>query len=264
MADRTKQATEQVIHITPIETAEAVFHVLGTSPLIINRVSQKAQRELLSPHGPKNKAERAQTMKHDPVAEFRASPYLSESPSDPTYLLAPSPWFKAAMKSAALDLPGSSKAQIGRLCYVMGEYVPLYGTPQLLMSIVRSADINHTPDIRSRAILREWCATVTVRWVEPLLNQQAIANLLHAGGTLSGVGDWRQQKGSGSYGQFKLVSDDDADLQRIMKSSGYDPQATAMQTPTAYDSETGELMSWYMTETERRGPSAVVPKVPKA
>ena len=52
------------------------FCVLGTTPLIHNRMSQKVLQELLFPKGRKNAAEKAVTMKHNPMEEFRNSPYI--------------------------------------------------------------------------------------------------------------------------------------------------------------------------------------------
>ena len=82
------------------------------------------------------------------------------------------------------------------------------------MSITRSADKNRTPDVRTRAILPEWACKLRIAYTKPILREQAIFNLLAAAGLQSGVGDWRQEKGSGSYGAFKLVNADDPDFLR--------------------------------------------------
>lgn len=251
MADRHPQETS--ISITPIQTAAAAFLVVGTMPLIINRVSEKAQHELLYPSGRTGAADRAAKLKHRPLEEFRASPYLSDDPQAPTYLIAPAMWFKNGMKSAALDLPGATKTQIGRLCFVEGEYVPIWGVPQLHMTITRSADMGRTPDVRSRAIVPKWAAAVPIRWVEPLLNRTTVANLLNAAGILSGAGDWRQQKGAGNYGQYRLADPDDAEFLAIVAGGGYREQAAAMDEPACYDRDTQELLSWFDGEVKRRG-----------
>ena len=94
---------------------------------------------------------------------------------------------------AALDLPGARKAQIGRLVQVKeGTYrdlIPIYGEPQLLMSVTRSADMNRTPDIRSRCIIPNWAAQITISFVLPTLRETAVVNLLAAAGITAGVGD---------------------------------------------------------------------------
>lgn len=248
-----KASASKEIDVIRVTHNEVTFCVLGTSPLILNRMSEKAKHELLLPRK-KSKAERESTLKHNPYAEFRASAYRSGDPKTPTLLLAPGNCFKAAIRGAALDMPGSaSKAQIGRLCYVVGEYLPIFGVPKLFMSVVRSADMNKTPDIRTRVIVPEWAAIVKVRYVSPNLKEGAVANLFAGAGITQGVGDWRTEKGKGDYGQFALVAKDDEDFVRIMKNGHRKAQEAALREPTPYDAETAELLSWFNTETTKRG-----------
>src|SRR5690554_3478476 len=49
--------------------------VVGTTPFVCNRQSEKVKRELLFPSGRKDAASRAQTLKHNPLDEYRNSPY---------------------------------------------------------------------------------------------------------------------------------------------------------------------------------------------
>jgi hypothetical protein len=246
-----KKEAEVIIHEVP--TSMDTFYVLGTSPFICNRMSQKAREELLLPKGRKTAAEKATSLKHDPLQEFRASPYLSTRPDSPTLIEALASMFKGAMKTAALDLPGARKTQIGRLVHVIGDRVSLFGVPQLFMSVVRSADMNRTPDVRTRAILPEWCAKVTISYVHSMIRTQSVANLLAAGGVTSGVGDFRPEKGAGNYGSYRVVSEDHPEVRMLMRSAGRDAQEAALAFPRSYDDETDELLSWYNVEVKRRG-----------
>lgn len=245
------------VEIVEIKKGEVTMRVRGTSPLILNRMSEKARRELLMPKGRKTAADKAANLKHVPLDEFRASPYTIRDENAPTYIALTAGTFKGAMGTAALDLPGARKAQIGRLVYVEAqEYrdlVPIYGEPQLLMSVVRSADMNHTPDIRSRMIIPEWAAEITISYVLPTIREQAIVNLLAAAGITAGVGDWRPEKGAGSYGQFVPVSEKDPKYLQIVKQWGRKQQIEAMEHPRAYDLETEELLTWFDAEAPRRG-----------
>lgn len=229
------------------------FCVVGTAPIILNRMSEKARRELLMPKGKKNAAERASTLKHEPLVEFRASPYTSQDDKGPTRLQLLASMFKGAMKTAALDIPGTAKSQIGRLVYVEGDRVDLFGIPKLMMAITRSADQKRTPDVRSRAIVPEWACRITVNFVKPIMREQSVANLLAAGGITSGVGDWRVEKGSGSYGTYRLCAKDDPEFMRIVKAGTRGPQDAALADPECYDDETESLLAWYHTEVQRRG-----------
>jgi len=216
-------------------------------------MSQKTWFELLAPKGKKTMAEKSSTMKHDPIREFRDSPYRMMDSKSPALIAVMPTAFKKAMGTAALDMPGARKAQILRLIYVEGEMLQIYGIPKLFMAITRSADMNRTPDVRTRALMPEWACKLTISFAKPMLREQSIANLLAAAGFQSGIGDWRQEKGSGSYGAFKLVSADDKDFQRIVKTMGRKEQQEALDNPVAYNEETQEMLSWFDVEVRRRG-----------
>jgi hypothetical protein len=249
-----KQDTkEQALEIAKIEVGTIRFNLVGLTPMIMRRMSQKSAGELLLPKGRKTAADKAASLKHDPIAEYRESPYITESESAPTQIEQLATCFKKAIRNAALDFPGASKAQIGRLVWVSGERVSIYGVPQLHMAIVRSADINRTPDVRTRMIVPRWACSVSMRFTRPLINEQVIANLFAAAGLTQGVGDWRQEKGSGNFGQFRLCDDDDAEFQSVIAEGGRAAQIAAIEEPTPYDHETEELLAWYDVEIKRRG-----------
>jgi hypothetical protein len=121
------------------------------------------------------------------------------------------------------------------------------------MAVTRSADINRTPDIRTRAILPEWACELSITFTTSVLRESSIVNLLSAAGVQSGVGDWRQEKGSGSYGSFRLVNKTDPDYIRICKTQGRAAQQEAMDNPVAYNDETAEMLAWFDVEIKRRG-----------
>lgn len=70
---------------------------------------------------------------------------------------------------------------------------------------------------------------------------------------IQGVGDWRPEKGSGNFGQFELVSEDDPDYLRIIGTGGRQAQIGAMESPAPYDQDTEELLAWFDSEIDRRG-----------
>lgn len=248
-----KQTKDEAIDIIEIATGEIHFQILGKTPLICNRLSEKARHELLLPAPKKNNAERASSLKHNPIEEFRASPYTFKEEDAPTLIAVPGAAFKQAIASAALDMPGAKKTQIARLTWVVDYNVAIYGEPQLISSIVRSADMNRTPDVRSRAILPKWACRLVVKFVKPILKEKDIATLLGAAGLLCGIGDWRQQKGSGSFGQFEIVGSDNKEFRDLVAKEGRACQVKAMGNPVAFDDETEELLAWFDTEIKRRG-----------
>ena len=122
----------------------------------------------------------------------------------------------------------------------------------MAQSIVRSADMNKTPDVRTRAILPKWACRVSITYVQPLIRPQAVANLLAAAGLTIGVGDWRPEKGAGSYGQFQIVDAHDPAFLEIVSTGARDAQQDGLDTPVCYDDETSELLDWFNEEHSKR------------
>jgi len=251
-----KSADRDQIDILAISGASLTVHVLGTSPLIFHRMSEKAKRELLLPRGRKTAADKASQLKHEPISEFRASVYRYADDTQPTRLRFPAAAFKSAMATAALDLPGAKRSEIGRLTWVDGADVAIYGVPQVFMSVVRSSDIARTPDVRTRAIVPRWCCKVRVNFVAPKLTAQSVANLLSAAGVTVGIGDFRQEKGKGNFGQFVLVDETDPQWREIAETGGREAQDEALANPKPYDEETAEMLDWFASRIVALGRAA--------
>lgn len=239
--------------ILRIARGEVTLHILSEMPLIFNRMAEKAKRDLLLGGRRKTEADKAQNLKHNPPEEYRASVYRNTGDDCATRLRFPAPGFKGAMSTAALDIPGAKKSEVGRLVWVVGTHVDLYGIPELKMDVVRSADINKTPDIRTRAIVPRWACAITIRFIEGKLNTTAVVNLVHASGLISGIGDFRQEKGKGNYGQFRIVDPADAEYQEIIRTGGRVAQDEALENYRCYDEESQELLDWFSAEIIRLG-----------
>lgn len=250
MAKKAKPQNER-IEVQEIKMAEVKMNVLGTSPMIMHRFSQKAWRELLFPGIRENQASLEQKLKHDPIAEFRGAVYLTSIPKSKAAIHVPNGAFHAAIASAALDVPGAKKAVIERLTSVVDINIELYGIPQLFCAMVRNSDINRTPDVRTRPIFPEWACTVNFSYMQTALTERAVANLLGAAGHIVGIGDWRPQKG-GPYGKFRVVDDNHSDFNRIVKQQGRAPQLKALEQPIFFDDDSKELVVWFTEEVARR------------
>lgn len=244
------------IVIKDIQRSSMTVKIIGTSPLICNRMAVKAWHELLAPRK-KTAADRANSLKHNPVEEFRNSPYMIDDPKSPTAIGVMASGFKKAMATAAMRVGGAKKTEISQLVYVPGELINVYGLPRVFLAITRSADVSRTPDVRTRCIVPEWAIELPLTWVQGTLNQTSIMNLLNAAGFVCGVGDWRQEKGSGSFGSFTLVTEDnEAEFERIKKEGGRAAQLAAFAEPVAYNTESAEMLSWFEAEIKARGDQA--------
>jgi hypothetical protein len=243
----------EVVEIIELKHETLLVRIVGDTPMIYNAMSNKAKRELLIPRTEKQKGEdrKAGVLKHVPMEEYRASVYRFREERE-TRLLFPGGGAKAALMNAATDIPSAAKAAIGRLCHIVETDVPIWGVPQMLMSVVRNKDKGRTPDVRTRAILAEWCAEFRVRFTRPNLRATDMGNLLAAAGVNIGWGDYRPEKGKGSFGMFHLVDDGDEGFERIKLVGGREAQDAALANPTFYDAETEELYGWFLEEVARR------------
>jgi hypothetical protein len=244
------------ITILNVETRSIPLYLVGDTPLIINRLSEKAKHELLMPKGRKTAAEKQSSLKHDPLKEFQASPHVFKGSNEPTLLGMPAAAPKRAIASAALDIPGAKKQQIGRLVWVSGEILSVYGQPKMFIKPVRSADMNHTPDIRTRCIIPNWVLFMNVTFVSPILRDKTVMSLVAASGLYIGIGDWRPEKGAGNYGQYHPMTEEAVKNDRKVKAilaEGRKQQEAAMLSPDFYDDESRELYEFYQHEFKERG-----------
>jgi hypothetical protein len=248
-AKATEESAE--ISIIPLKRASVNLRIIGTTPLFQNRMANKAKMTLLLGGKKKTAADKA-NIKHDPPREFRDSAEIL--PNGPTALGLRVTAVKAAMCTAALETPGLTKTSTQRLLFMPGDFVPLYGTPQLRMDVTRSADMAKTPDIRTRAFLPMWGAEITVQFIVPQLSVTSVIALLCNAGVLVGVGDYRQEKGKGAFGSFRVLGEGEKDQEwdALVAKHGRKAQEKALADPVFADRDTEDLMTAFASETKRR------------
>jgi len=247
-----KKAEAGTLHISPLKQGRVVLRMIGTTPLYFNAMSAKAKRTLLIGGGKKTTAEKRE-LKHDPEEEFRDSIY-SQQTGD-TLICFPAPGIKGAMATAALETSGVTKSSVHRLIFLPQQKVNIWGRPFLKMDVVRSADMNKTPDIRTRAFLPRWCAEVEIAFITPTLSSYSVVSLLQNAGVIVGIGDFRQEKGRGGFGTFAVSGTDMAewrDAWTEITAEARDVQQAAMDRPVSADAETSQLMEIMDDERGKR------------
>lgn len=243
--------TSVEIHVPELRRGVVRLRIIGQTPMFQNRMAAKAKQQLLVGGRKKTAADKA-SIKHHPIAEFRDS--LERTREGPTALGLRVVAMKAAMCTAALETAGITKTSAQRLLFMPGELAALYGTPQLRMDVVRSADINRTPDVRTRAFLPKWGAEIEIHHVLPQLPVSSVVTLACNAGVLVGIGDFRQEKGKGAFGSFRVVSADtpDAEWDDLVANHGRAAQLAAIESPQFADDDTAELMEYFYAEETRR------------
>ncbi|MFE3836935.1 hypothetical protein [Pseudogemmobacter sonorensis] len=244
--------TETSLHIDTLKQGRINLRIIGTKPLYFNAMSAKTKRTLLLGGGRKTAAEKRE-LKHDPEQEFRDSIY--RLPYGRTLLGFPAPGVKGAMATAALETPGVTKTSVQRLIFLPQDKISVWGKPMLKCDVVRSADMARTPDIRTRAYLPRWCAEVQIAFVTPTLSLHSVVSLLANAGVVCGIGDFRQEKGKGSFGTFAVAGEDLGDWQGVWDEITAEDRAiqeAAMAIPEFADQETADLMAMLGEERARR------------
>ncbi len=256
MATKTTSKADgqyEALQIEALKRGRITLRLIGQTPFYFNAMSAKAKRDLLIGGGKKTAAEKVQ-IKHNPEQEFRDSVYRLEA--GPTLLGFPAPGVKGAMATAALETNGLNKTTVNRLIFMPEQRIKVWGRPLLKMDVVRSADMNKTPDVRTRAFLPEWCAEVDIAFITPRLSSHSIVSLLSNAGAIVGLGDFRQEKGRGSYGTFSVHStemdEDDAATWAHITAQGRNEQIAALDEPECADDETRELMAILRQERMKR------------
>ena len=238
------------IQVAPLRRATVKLRIIGMTPLFQNRMANKVKQGLLVGTKKKTKAGRVE-IKHNPVQEYRDS--MEIIPHGPTAIGLRVTAVKAAMCTAALETAGLTKTATQRLLFMPGDFAALYGTPQLRMDVVRSADINRTPDVRSRAFFPQWGAEIEIQYIVPQLSASAVVNLLCNAGILVGVGDYRQEKGKGAYGSFRVIGEGEKDEEwNMLLKHAHKVQTEAIRVPDYADRDTADLMAFFGEETKRR------------
>jgi len=201
MAD-ANDTTAAAIEISKIGTETLLVPIVGTSPLVMHRFSEKAKRQMLDAM----QGRRTPKQPKDPEAEYQAAAYRMD---DGTYGF-PSIAFKAATVSAARFFDKSvtmvSLRQTlffgGELSKVEGQLmVPITGEPVMREDVVRVG--NGGTDLRYRPQFTDWTTVLPVTYVKSMLTRESVLSLIEAGGLGVGVGEWRPEK-KGDFGTFAI------------------------------------------------------------
>ncbi len=211
MASKKTETTE--IFIPAIDIRTATIRVVGDSPLIMHKWSEKAKKEMLD-----KQMKKAKTKGHDakdPVRDFIDSLYwLEGEPEEKTeegfahaiqngaHFGFPSVAFKAAAVAAGYRSGITpNKVSMNAAFHIDGEFVEIHGTPEMREDMVRVG--MGTADIRYRGEFREWYAVFSVRYNAAAISLEQLVNLFNMGGFACGLGEWRVEKG-GAFGMFHV------------------------------------------------------------
>lgn len=185
------------VTLPPLQIASVSVTLIGDTPLIVHRWSEKAKKQMLDKQ--MKKATAGKEAK-DPERDFRESLYVLE---DGTYGF-PIIGFKAAAVTACTSIGSMTKVAARQAFHVDGEFAVIEGDePQMREDMVRVG--MGTADIRYRGEFKNWWTTITVKYNANVMSAEQILNLMQTAGFAVGVGEWRPEK-DGQYGRFHVAS----------------------------------------------------------
>lgn len=204
-APKPKKDDNAQIQLTGLEAETMVVPIVGTSPLIVHRFSEKAKKAMLDAmQGRRNPKENK-----DPEAEYQAAFYRL---ADGRYGF-PVIAFKAATVGGARFFQGITMTALRQFLFFAGEpgdnrqqMAVIDGEPTMREDVVR---VNRGgTDLRYRPEFGEWRTELTVTYIKSALTQGSVLSLIDAGGLGIGVGEWRTEKG-GDFGAYQIDPDRD-------------------------------------------------------
>lgn len=177
--------------------------IIGTTPLLMHRFSEKAKRMMLdnmqgrkTPKDPK-----------DPEAEYEAAFYRLGDGTPGFPVLA----FKAATVGAARFYGKSvTMTALKQYLFFRGEpgsdgraLTRIMGEPTMREDVVR---VGRGTDLRYRPQFLAWSAVLEVTFTTSVVTRDSVLSLIDAGGMGVGVGEWRPEK-DGDFGTYRIDPD---------------------------------------------------------
>lgn len=212
----TKKSTEAaVVEIPSLKLETAVIHVVGDTPLIVHKWSEKAKKEIRD-----KQMKKATTKKEakDPVADFIDTLYwLDGEPEEKTQeafekALAngarfgfPATAFKQCALNGGYWLGAIDKKTIAKAGIIIPcEFVEIKGRAVTMREdMVKVGAMTKVADIRYRAQIENWEADIPVKFASNVISLEQVVNLFNLGGFACGVGEWRNEK-NGVFGSFHV------------------------------------------------------------
>ncbi len=204
----------ETVMIPAINIQYATIKVVGDSPLIVHKWSEKAKKEILD-----KQMKKAKTKGHDakdPVRDFIDSLYwLDGEPEEKTeegFAKAiqsgarfgfPSVAFKASAVAAGYR-SGVTKNLVSMYgaFHIDGEFVEINGVPDMREDMCKVG--MGVADIRYRGEFKDWSAIFQVKYNASAISLEQLVNLFNLGGFACGLGEWRIEKG-GAYGAYHVA-----------------------------------------------------------
>lgn len=213
MGRAKKQSEAVVIEIPKLKVKKAKITIVGDSPLIVKKFSQKAKEEIALKQEKKAKAEVKAIEAFEQFAE--SLHWITQEPK----VLTEETFNEAVKKGAKFGFPATGIKQAA--CSgafrnkLTKDKVSLYGTFHILEELCEikgklrmREDYARNPMtggavMTYRPEFTDWTITFTLEYNENAYSLEQIVNFINIGGFSCGIGMWRPEKG-GDKGRFHV------------------------------------------------------------
>lgn len=208
------QVVERV-SIAPVRIQAAEFKIIGTSPLMQLRFSEKSLKQIQDTQTEGKSAGSKRNRKpKDFEDNFRNAYYKDSEKGWPGFnatairhgMIAVCRLVDFKMTLAKLSVFVAADGWDNRVGMV--PLVRIHGTPEIDVSPVRNA--TGVIDLRARAIFKQWYANVRLQWDGDQFTRGDITNLMTRVGIQNGIGEgrWNSKMSPGmGFGCFRLAED---------------------------------------------------------
>ena len=194
---------KQKIEVLEFEIREVKIPIVGISPLIVHRFSEKATRAIED-----KQAGKAKNKKHDirnPEQESEDSKHMSPKGFEGF----PAAGFKAAMirgaKMIGMVMKDTQTSFFIKADCEQTQLVEIKGSSKMRTDMARIG--MGVFDVRYRPEYLEWSAVLTIEFNEGVTSLAQIFQLVKAAGYGCGVGEMRPERTKFNYGRFKLANE---------------------------------------------------------
>ena len=206
---------EERIELKSVDIKSMKITIIGDSPLLMRRFSEKAKQQLLD----------IQTKKAKSVKEARdpwkdmidGLNWLTPMPDDKTE----EGFNKAIANGARFGFPAvglkqsaisaayraglsKNKVELQGLFHIPDEFIEIEGVPEMREDYVKIPKTG-AADLAFRGEFKHWKSTFTINYIDGIYSIEQIINFINLGGFTVGIGEWRPEKG-GSFGRFHVES----------------------------------------------------------
>lgn len=205
----TKKVKEEISIPMKFVLNQVTIPIEGISPLIVHKFSTKA-KEMMKENGKAETGLKQGGKKKniaDPENDWKECLYYC---SDGESYGFPAGGFKSGMVNAGYQVFGKKKTNLSAAFNIVADdretnLVKIIGTPQMREDMVRVGTINKVASPRYRPVFPVWGLNLTIQYVDGMITEGELAQLIMAAGFSFGLGEWRPEKG-GSFGMYKAMS----------------------------------------------------------